>query len=249
MAKGFKDDDGKFHPIEERTSSISSKQLKSNPESSNPDHKRANDLKKEKQRFRQIPIFKFDEASKELKEKILEKWRSKYSGQDIYYAEDDGILYSKDQKIIGYEIFTGNIPKYWDVGSGHEYIQFELDIKDNEKFKKAFGMSDPLSNKVDIRFENKDENNTEIYFKDVEGNRIEFDEGIQEVNKYIGDPKSRLTGFEYINLQKIESKFNDLMDDSLRNLRGNYEAEFEEENIIETIKANEFDFDESGDIA
>lgn len=248
MAKGFKDEDGKFHPIEDRTSSISSKSLKTNPENSNPDSKRANDLKEQKQRFKQLPIWKYDDADEELKQKILDNWRNKYSAQDTFYAQDDGILYSKDQKIVGYEIFNGNIPKYWDVGSGHEYIQFELDIKDNEKFKKAFGITDSLWNKIDVHFENERENNTQIYFTDVEGNRIDLEGDIQEINKYLDDPESKLAGFEFINLMKTESKFNDLIDDALINLRGNYEAEFEDENIIATIKANEYDFDEDGNI-
>ena len=248
MAKGFKDDDGKFHPTDRNPSGISSKDIRSgNPHSSSTDSKKASELKEKKQRFKEVKIWKYDDAPPNIQQKILDTWREKYIGNDTWYAEDDGILYSNDQKIVGYEIFSGNIPKYWDLDRDN-YIQFELGIKDLGKFKKAFGISDSLWNKTEYTFRNENERNTKIVFFFL-GNEIDLDEPYEKEDFTGIDKEDELTKGEYEKLQQAEAKFNDLIDDSLRNLRANYEDQFKDETIIDHIRANEYDFDEDGNIA
>ena len=201
---------------------------------------------------RTYKVWSYDKAPEEVKQKILENWRNNISGQDNWYAEDDGILTSKDQKIIGYEIFSGNMPKYWNVGYGHRWIQFELSIKDVEKFKKAFSIKDSLWNKIDVGFDNKHgESNTQIEFRDeIGGDMIDLDESYDNYIKYIGDEYKvdAITKTEFEELQKVKEKFDDLMHQSSINLENNYESEFTDESIIDSINSNDYRFTEDGKI-
>jgi len=89
MAKGFKDGKGRFHPIEEHSSRISSKKLKTNPESSNPDSKRTSDLKKIKLNPYEDTNQKEEEFEPEYKlgdevvmsESALQNYGRKYQGK------------------------------------------------------------------------------------------------------------------------------------------------------------------------
>ena len=137
MAKGFKDEDGKFHPTEKK-GGVSSKQLSTNPESSNPDSKKASELKKEKGRIKEIRVFKFDELEPDVQEKVIERERQNKAQflDPIFFAEDEGILTQVDTKtkFFGNEVFKNVIPKFYDVASnrGTDFIQFELEFKEPE---------------------------------------------------------------------------------------------------------------------
>lgn len=198
--------------------------------------------KKPVKRTKEIEVYKIDDAPDEIKEKIINKFRNMMAtNQDDFFKEDQGILYLKHKPhdIIGYEIFKGEIPKYYNVGYGHEYIQFELKIKDEEKFRKAFGISKSLWDKIDVRFVNPDDHNTKIEFVDIYGDEIEEGHDYNNTN---------LSKSELHELDDVRKLFDDLMDNSLTNLRNNYEHQYSDEGITEQIQANDYDFDKYGDI-
>jgi len=270
VAKGFKDEDGKFHPteVDPRLSSLITK---NNPKDSNPNNKKAKDLKEKKQRFKQVPIFKFDEAPKEIQEKILENWREKYSAHDDFWAEDEGLIFRKDPRIDGLEIFNKTLPTHWNVGYGNRWVQFgDLEVIDNDKFAKAFGLTKELIAKVIPDFDSEpDQKNTKLQFRDVNGNKIDFEvfdekqdaivkntkyrqstkkEEFQNENFWLVEPEDTPTTQEWQKLLRAMERFDQLMDQSAENLERNYEGEFDDGNIKETIRINEYDFNEQGEI-
>lgn len=204
-------------------------------------------------RYKKIEVYKFDEAPDELKQKIIEKYRnSMEENGDTFYSEDQGIMYLKDGKkeIYGYEIFDGDMPKYWNVGYGHEWIQFDLHIKDMKKFAETFGIPISILDRIDYNIENEDEQNTrlELFY---DGEEIKPERSYDEFKtRYRNheEVETDLTKKEYYSLQEAELKFEKLMDESLKNLRNNYEYQFSNKGISEQLKDSDFDYDENGDI-
>lgn len=58
-----------------------------------------------------------------------------------------------------------------------------------------------------------------------------------------------LTKRDWNELTHAQHLFDELMEDATKNLRDNYEYQFSDESIIDTINANDWRFDEYGDIA
>ena len=253
--KGFKDPQGKFRPTENKNGVSKSRDQKLKLQGIR--------LKREKKnqdgsQFKKIKVWTYEDAPKELKVKILENWRNKYSGTDQHYADYDGFIYSKEMKIDGDKIFKGANPSHWNVGYGHRWIQFAgLEVKDKEKFAQGFEIPKSLLDKIDFDFNSeRDNKNTELIFRDVNGNKIELYDEYEPITKrsefignfYLVEPEDVPTREEWEIMKKATEKFDRLMDESARHLEASYESEFEDEPIIDTIEANDYTFNKDGEI-
>ena len=249
--KGFRDknDNSKFHPITDYKGVSKSRDQSAKTEGVKIRNK------KETYETRQYKVWKYDDAPQEVQEKILENYKEKYVGQDNFFIEDDGILYGKNKKgqdIIGYEIFKNNRPKYFNVGYGHMWAQFDLDIKDDEKFRKSFQIPKSTWDKIEVSFTNdRDESNTEIRFYDnLNGDTIDPYEPYPDYYDNLNeDEKSdALTQQEWVELERAKTIFIDFMDETVSNLNRAYEWQFADEHIIDEIRINDYKFTEDGEL-
>ena len=211
----------------------------------------------------QFKVWKYDDAPEELQEKIIEKLRqSKFEFGDNFFAEDEGIIFDEKEKKDGSDIGLKNLfPKYYDVGSnrGTDFVQFEFDIEDEKKLAKYLGISEKLRSKIQFGFKNDStrfggDNNTKLEIRDAtNGEVVDLDED------FIANPKGfdnfavvpkedRPTMTEYEQLQNAMEKWDDLMSMALRHLTLNYEDQFTDATLAEDARANEYEFDEDGNI-
>lgn len=124
-----------------------------------------------------------------------------------------------------------NIPEatwkciYFDLDRG-SYLQFEdLKISRSEEFRKVLNLPKKLWDMIDYSFYSSRNNNTEI----------EFDgEGLSK-----SDQETLHTSVE---------KFSDVVHEALSNLRKQYDYLTSREAIIETLEANDYDFNLDGRI-
>jgi len=266
LAKGFKDEDGKFRPTERKVNSSKLlRTIRDDPEPSNPDSSRASELKQDKGRIKETRVFKFDDLESDVQEKVLESQRQKtMEFGDNFFAEDEGLIFDKETQFSGTDVFKNVIPKYFDVGSSHgtDFIQFELEPKEPEsesekKLSKFLGISEALRQKIQFRFINDStrfggENNTKLAFRDeVAGGEIDLDEEYKEnptaFENFAGFPKDKTpTREEFEDLQKAVEKWDDLMSSALLNLTSNYESQFTDEALKDDFDANESEFEADG---
>ena len=188
-------------------------------------------VRKDFGRIKEIPVYKFDEADDSLQEKIIEKFRnSKYENGDNYFSQGDWLL---DSDIFEWSDSTGGM--YYDLEGGREYLQIpSLKIKDDDKFRKLLGIDKSLWSDVYFTFKNerngwRGEQNTTIEFEKQDNG--DFTE--KQQNK----------------LDSAKEKFDDYINEAMFSLKRGYEDQFTDESIIEDIKANDYDFDEDGNIA
>ena len=108
MAKGFTDDDGKFHPTDRNMSGISSKHIKqSNPDSSGTDSKKASELKdKKKELFPEILKLPTIEYLREKMASSLKK--SKYNELE---SEKESFEEGFDRGVAMAELSTDDLSK------------------------------------------------------------------------------------------------------------------------------------------
>ena len=238
--KGFKDKDGKFHPIN------NNKVLK---------HKSGStEGIKMKQRFKKVKIWKFEDAPEDLKEKILEENRAINVEFDDFWADFDGLIYDKETKIADHEVFSHYGKKYYDLDRG-QYLQFpDLEIKDEKKFAKMLGIPKSIADRIDFNFINEGERNTELRVKDLGTYEDITDETeYEDYKKYAGiqsfDVEKKLTKTEFEKIKNAIEKWSDLMHQAWVTLKENYEYQYTDEAVKDTIIANDYDFDEDGKIA
>lgn len=257
MAKGFKDEKGKFRPTEKKKIRDVSDDDIEITNNVNVDEDALEEFARGKAKmefehgnYLTQQIFKFDNAPEDLKEKILEK--NRYINLDSdYWADYDGIIYDKKTNIADYDVFKNYSKKYYDIERG-QYIQFpDLEIKDDKKLLKMLGLPESILKKVtDIGFNSERENNTKIIFRDLLSNEIDADGTYDDYTKYIDDDykSEMLTKKQFEELQRATEKWDDLMHDAWVNLRDNYEYQYTDEAVKETIEANDYDFDEDGNL-
>ena len=236
MVKGFKKKNGKgghdFIPTEKKTVRSSEPATEVNIEIDNNSEEFSEGVRKEYEgRIKEIPIYKLDEADDSLKEKIIEKFRnSKYESGDNYFAQGDWLL---DSDIFEWSDSSGGM--YYDLEGGREYLQIpSLKIKDDDKFRKLLGIDKSLWDDVYFTFKNerngwRGEQNTTIEFEKQDNG--DFTEKQQE------------------KLDNAKEKFDDYISDAMFSLKTANEDQFTDESIIEDIRANDYDFDEDGNIA
>jgi len=200
-------------------------------------------------------VFKFDELPQHIKDKVMQKmWDSNINYE---WWEIDGLLdlsgdeikalkvklskewwksdKPKDKRgnIIGeYPAHTGLI-KYkiseFDIDR-LDFIKYEnIEITDDEIFRKFLGIPKDVWEKSEYYFYNPiSDYNTQIKFE----SRLYED----------------LTDRELKILDKAGEIWDDKVHESLTSLKSNYDYLTSEEAIIDSIKANEYEFTEDGDI-
>jgi hypothetical protein len=116
---------------------------------------------------------------------------------------------------------------YFSLDRG-SYIQFnDVRVTNEEVFRKFLGIPKDLWDRISCRFENEREQNTAIV--------LDYDEDI-------------LTEKEHSILDKAEDKWNDKVDEALKNLKSDYEYRMTDEAVKETLKSNDYDFTADGKV-
>lgn len=175
--------------------------------------------------IKEVKTYKFSELTEEGKRKALEGLYD--INVEFDWWECDGLICDED-----WEIFDGQRKVYFDIDR-ESFIQFpELSIKNKEKFFALLKIPKRLLNLVDIGFEQK-------HYGGGRGATIMVWDW---TGKHEITPK-----YEKIMESAVES-FNNLMEETLSNIRKNYEYLTSEQAIIETIEANDYDFTADGKI-
>lgn len=199
-------------------------------------------LKEKNFEVRSYKVYKFENAPKEVQEKALEKYRY-FNVEDRNMLEQDDFLIDLSLKKDTLEQVektqgTGNTLFTWKSGNynvdyGYQYVQFkELEVKDDEAFRKELGISKKLWEKVDYSFENPSrEGNTQIAFTLKDG----------------GDTYE-LPKEEQEELDKGIDHFSYLMRESTKNLQKYYEYDISDEAVKEGLIDNEYYFNDKGEI-
>lgn len=256
LVKGFKDEKGRFRPTgNKKVRDISDNGDDVEVNISINDAEELEEFAREKAKmefthgtYLTQPIFKFENAPEDVKDKILEKNRD-INIVDEWWSDYDGLIYDKKSGISDYEALSNYNKKYYDLDRG-QYIQFpDLKVKDDKKFAEMLGLPESLINKIDFHFESVRENNTELEIKDL-GTYEDINKHTKysDYIKYTNEEDERLSEKEFNQVKKAIEKWSDLMDDAWSNLRDSYEHQQSDEAIIDTINANEYDFDEDGNI-
>lgn len=223
MAKGFKDEDGKFHPTEKKQG-ISSNDVAGLFDEPRVNPNNADELKKQKGRIKEIRVFKFDELEPDVQEKVIDKNRDVNFYDPSQFTDNDIILDSS--------IFKWSSPKTFFEVDRNRFIQFtDLEVKDEEKFRKLLDVPEALWKKVEFTFVNDARGETDT--------KLDFFE-----NDFAGD--AGLSGAEEARLEEAKEKFSEIMDDAVSFIIKDIEFLESDEQIIETLEANEREFEEDG---
>ena len=204
-----------------------------------------------RQKTKIINQYKIDDKDlpDDLKEKILDKLRQNNWFNDSWFAEDEYICEP--------EVFHGFAPTAWDLASGGNYIQFEfgtcansdpdedmLDVAALDALRKWLGIPKTTWDKVDYIFINDDHHNTYLAFTDAEsGDPIDF--SMNNMEEWI---RLEIFPWDFKFLEDAIKKFDEMMDKALVTLREAYEYQISDENMIDMAEANDWEFDESGEI-
>ena len=198
-----------------------------------------------RQKTKTINYYKIDDEDlpEDLKEKILDKLRETNS-YDNWFAEDEYLCEP--------EIFHEFAPTAWDIDRG-SYIQFEFEQSDTPSHY-MLSPTDlrqwlelPLTtwDKVNYDFINDEYHNTKLEFRDAE-NGLELDEYNVNVSEQYDHPT--IYPWDIKLLQEAVEKFDRMMDKALVTLREAHEYQNSDENMINMAEANDWEFDEDGDI-
>ncbi|SVB40028.1 uncharacterized protein METZ01_LOCUS192882 [marine metagenome] len=203
-----------------------------------------------RQKTKTINYYKIDDEDlpEDLKEKILDKLRQNDWFNDNWFAEDEYICEP--------EVFHGFAPTAWDLDRGN-YIQFEFVATSQEthrKYEKTalrethlrswLGIPKTTWDKVDHIFINEDHHNTYLAFTDAEsGDPIDF--STNNMEEWI---RLEIFPWDFKFLEEAIKKFEIMMDKALVSLREAFEYQISDENMIDMAEANDWEFDESGEI-
>lgn len=245
----FTDKDGKVKPLvySPNSNGVKKGSIDSSTTSKNP-------------KYKLQQYHHFDDLSESAKEHAIEQRRqSMYDFADDWFSQYDGQIYDSKSTphFDGDDVFEGYPkPKYYDVASnsGSDFIQFDLEFAKGgeKKLMNYLKLPKPLQDKISIGFTNSKSNyyeyNTQIVFYDDMGNTIDLDDPYDLYRSYYSDEEKNdiPTRQEYEKLQTAKEKWDDLMNDSLDNLRQNYEYQFSDEAISEDLQANDFEYDADG---
>lgn len=189
-------------------------------------------------------VYEFDELSAESKEKALEK----YWDINVNYYWEEFIIdeVKAELESYGFEDVEIYYSGFWSQGDGASFTGRLSDIR---KFMKA----NKISNKYKMVYLYADEvsadiiRNTSHYyhentiFADVEYYNAEDFLSINKADKLL----DQLSEFE----EYLQDWSRDYSANIYRKLRREFEYLTDEEQIIETFRANEYEFTENGEIA
>ena len=180
-------------------------------------------------------VYSYDELSDEAKEKArLELYDINV---DFDWWEYDGHTgFSMDEikkfHLNAYKSESDDLLKfkkmYFDIDRGGHVQFIDCSFSNNELARKFLGITPRLWEKIDISFNNSGRNtNTylEIEWNDWDSEQTEHDE---------------------ILIERAKERFDNKMEEALKNLRDQYDYLMSKEAIEDTIKANEYTFDENG---
>ncbi len=249
--KGHKDSSGKFHPHSNSPQGTKASHADIIKFKKPVDFKDAHDLIKHKLQSRPeqkvTDIVSFNELDESAKEKAREWYREAIGGDA--FADSDGIIYDEKTKIADYDVFSNYDKKYYDLDRG-QYIQFpDLQVKDEKKLFNMLGLPNSLIDKVEISFQSQRGNNTNINFYENESG-VNLAIGMMDYNTYKTDTEKfgekPMTNKEFYSLVDASEKWDDLMHNTWKSLRDNYDYTMSDEGVDEGIEANGYTFDREG---
>jgi hypothetical protein len=189
-------------------------------------------------RTKEVKLFKLSELSPSARERAIGSLSD--INVDYDWWQDDGLIDLSKQEVNSrhlqkdYKDLLFSWSKiYFDIDRG-SYLQFiDLVVSDNNVFRKFLRIPKSLWENVYFRFENSSGNwnqsNTKIVFENQYNNR-DFTSKQQSI------------------LDRATSIFDDKISEGLSNLKQQYEFFTSEEQIIETIEANSYEFTEEGEL-
>jgi hypothetical protein len=179
-----------------------------------------------------VKVYKFNELSEKAREKALEKlsdintdydWWNQDGLLDLTQAEYDDI---REKPTPGNVLISYDSDKInFDLNWNNRYLQFnDIVVNDQETFRKYLQIPKRLWAKVDYGFTNDREESTQLYFEPQED---------------IGEADEQT-------LQNAQKIFTGKVKEALHALQEQYDYLQTDEAIIETIEANDYDFNEDG---
>jgi hypothetical protein len=183
-------------------------------------------------------VYKFNELSEEAKENAIDKLRDINVDYDGWW-EDDFLLDIGLPKNILNKIDNGYVMFNWEriyfSLDRDRYIQFvNLEVEDKyiDLFRQFLGIPKALWKNVYYEFVDSSYANTDttIEFEHQEWTDKDFTEK------------------QWIILDKAKEKFNNLVYNAKQVLRDSYYYLISDESIIETIKMNDYEFTEEGNL-
>ncbi len=217
-----------------------------------------------KGRLVSVRVYKFDELPKEIQEKVLDKHRG--INVDYDWWDMDGLVDFNEQDFkdagvqplpkdwsdrklmpdkihyegVEYPAYTGLIKyshkdMYFDLDRG-QYLQLnDIKVMDDNVFRKFLKIPDKLWNKVSYHFENKrNEYSTTLEFRDNDGENFE--------------ESQLLSRSDIDTLTNAQEKWSDKMHEALKMLRDTYDSSQSDEAVADTLRANEYEFKENGEM-
>jgi hypothetical protein len=189
-------------------------------------------------------VYKFDELPKEIQEKALDKYR--YMNTDDFIIADchkeDCMEKLKEMGITGKEIYYNADRRYWTAYLNIPSLDFlkfrEWLLKNKIITKRQDKMLDKLNMEVIVALKCDRERN---YFKIYDYTAV--------------DNKSRKSMLEIVEGEigdQLENIFNEqldkVFDKFLENIEAEYDYQTSDEGLKETFEANEYEFNEYGEI-
>lgn len=177
-----------------------------------------------------LKVYPINELKDKVKEKIIERYRY-FNTEGFDWYEDEYLLDSLlPKEFQGDRIFNWKY-LYFDFDRDR-YIQFsELEILDRERFLKFLGL--PNYDWISFSFDGKKNCSTKLSLEIVE---------------YLPDIDEEVLEKEVVSklFDSAEEKFDDLMIAALKSLEKGYEYLTSDEQVIESLNANDFEFLENG---
>jgi len=195
-----------------------------------------------------VSVSKIDDKDipDDVKERAIETIRS-HKYEDQWYAEDEFLT--------GVECLTAS-PKYWDIGCTQRgnFIQFDFDLN-NDAIRKWLKIPKSVWAKFDTEIVNTEDYTTTIRFMCDGEDLLEVDAPDRRwnlkpfiVTEYDEEGENRIYYWDLEIMRKAKEKFDKAMDTALDNLMKSYEYSTSDECCIEDAIANEWEFDNDGNM-
>ena len=191
-------------------------------------------------RYKQVEIFKYNEAPPELQEKILEKYRYINVEDDFWYEGE--IDYWKEELakkgFIGAHIaFSG----FWNQGDGASFTCDEIDLVGKISKQSEYSKYKALVPFIEDGYISASIERISSYYSHANTVKANVESRGEETDQY-----GKLINELEIDLTE---EVRDLSEEIYRALNKLYDSYISDEAVIDTLEANDYDFDEFGKIA
>mgnify|MGYP007100093233 CR=1 FL=1 len=189
-------------------------------------------------RTEKVKIFTFDELSKAAQKKAIEKHRD-FLAQE-YSGESELEFWKEELAKRGLEVADIHYRGFYSQGDGASFDAKVIPEKfckyyKIKKFKKLFDYIDKTGAYFNIGISGHDPHYVHEYTRKAEFEELErIDISIEQHDAFIAQAEE-LAGL-------IEAERLKLSKDIYKNLRDDYEGELKDENVIDNIKINEYEF-------